>query len=202
MMATMRLDRRIHVFTGGATAALLVLSPLSCKRKEEPRQAPPALPVQETPQVGSRPPPPLAVQKRIEGLRERVAQDPRDVSSWIALGNAYFDSERKADAVEAYGKALELQPDNPDVLTDQGVMYRELGAYDKAVLNFEKAASINPKHVQSLLNLGIVYAENLKDFDGAIKAWQRVIAAAPTSPQAGRAREFIERAKQMQQQAK
>jgi cytochrome c-type biogenesis protein CcmH/NrfG len=149
--------------------------------------------------VASRPPPPLAAQKRVASLREAVERDPKDVASWIALGNAYFDLDQKADAVQAYGKALELQPDNPDVLTDQGVMYRQLGASDKALVNFEKASSINPKHVQSLLNLGIVYAQDLKDFDGAIKRWERVIAVAPSSPQASRARAYIEEAKRAKQ---
>jgi cytochrome c-type biogenesis protein CcmH/NrfG len=198
-MRSVRPHRFVEVLAASGMAATLVLAAPACKRSKEPPPPAPASPVQETPQAASRPPPPPAAQKRIASLRAAVERDPKDVASWIALGNAYFDLDQKADAVQAYGKALELQPDNPDVLTDQGVMYRQLGASDKALVNFEKASSINPKHVQSLLNLGIVYAQDLKDFDGAIKRWERVIAVAPSSPQASRARAYIEEAKRAKQ---
>lgn len=60
--------------------------------------------------------------------------------------------------------------------------------YDKAIATFEKASKLDPKHVQSLFNLGIVYSQDLKQNDKAIKAWNRVIEIAPTSPQAAQAR--------------
>ena len=119
-------------------------------------------------------------------------RDPGDVKSWIALGNEYFDSGQRAKAIDAYGRALELQPNNPDVLTDQGVMYRELGVYDKAIANFKKASTIDPKHVQSMLNLGVLYAQDLKDYDKAAESWQRILAVAPESREAARARDFLD----------
>ena len=41
-------------------------------------------------------------------------------------------------------------------------MYRDIGQFDKAIANFEKANQVDPKHVQSLFNLGVVYAHDLK----------------------------------------
>ena len=70
-------------------------------------------------------------------------------------------------------------------------MYRELKAYDKAIANFEKSAKLNPKHTQSLFNLGVVYAHDLKQDEKAIKAWNRVIEVDPTSQQAAQARAAI-----------
>jgi tetratricopeptide (TPR) repeat protein len=148
-------------------------------------QAPPVAPSPVSP----------AAQKRIGVLQTLVDRDPGDVKSWIALGNEYFDSQQREKAIQAYDRALKLQPNNPDVLTDQGVMYRELGQLDKAVANFKKANTVNPKHLQSLLDLGVVYGRDLKDYDKAMEAFNRIVAIAPDSAEASHAREAIEELK-------
>ena len=78
-----------------------------------------------------------------------------------------------------------------DSLTDQGVMYRELRKFDQAVANFQKASKLDPTHVQSLFNLGVVYSSDLNKPDEAAKVWNRVITLAPNSEQAGQARQML-----------
>jgi cytochrome c-type biogenesis protein CcmH/NrfG len=131
------------------------------------------------------------LQRRIFANQQLVATDPKNVQAWVALGNDHFDLHQPEKSVEAYGKALELAGPNPDLLTDQGVMYREMKAFDKAIANFEKANKLNPKHLQSLFNLGIVYSEDKKDLPKAIKVWNQLIAIDPASPQAAQARQAI-----------
>jgi tetratricopeptide (TPR) repeat protein len=101
-------------------------------------------------------------------------------------------AERKPEkAIEAYGRALKLAPDDPDVLTDQGVMYRQVGAFDKAIANFERAHRLDPRHTQSLFNLGVVYANDKQEPEKAIAAWRQLIEVAPRSPEASQARQLI-----------
>ncbi len=140
-------------------------------------------------------PNPMEYQERIAANQKIVDADPWNLQAWIALGNDYFDLQQAQSSVEAYAKALALKPDNPDVLTDQGVMYRQLGAIDKAIADFQKAGRINPRHLQSWFNLGIVYAQDKKDNAAAAKAWNKVIEIDPSSPQAAQARQFIAAAK-------
>ncbi len=136
--------------------------------------------------------PPSAVQQQnIAGLERATLQDPKNRAAWVELGNAYFDSNQAQKAVTAYAKALALQGDDPNVLTDQGVMFRELGQFDKAVANFQKAQKLDPKHLQSLFNLGIVYANDLHKLPEAQAAWNRIITLAPDSQQAGQARQAL-----------
>lgn len=139
------------------------------------------------------------LQSRIAMNQSIVARDPKNLKAWIQLGNDFFDlnqaqqsAQMAQKSVEAYGRALELAPGDPDVLTDQGVMYRALGQFDKAIANFEKASRASPKHVQSLYNMGVVYAHDLKQAKKATDAWNRVIALAPESEQAALARKGIE----------
>ncbi len=158
---------------------------------------PPGMPGQMPP--GAQMPPPLApgdnFQARISAMTAVVAQDPKNREAWVQLGNDYFDTRQPQKAIDAYAKALELVPNDANVLTDQGVMYRELHQYDRAVANFSKANQVDPRHVQSLYNLGVVYFNDLKQPKKAIDAWNKVIQTAPQSDQAAQARTALEEAK-------
>jgi cytochrome c-type biogenesis protein CcmH/NrfG len=146
---------------------------------------------------GMQPPPQAAdsLQARITALQQVVARDPKNVQAWIQLGNDYFDMRQPQKAIESYGRALELHPNDANVLTDQGVMYRDVGQFDKALANFEKANKADPKHVQSLFNMGVVYFQDLRQPKKAIEAWTKVIQIAPQSEQAAQARGAIDEAK-------
>ncbi|HIJ94605.1 MAG TPA: tetratricopeptide repeat protein [Desulfuromonadales bacterium] len=119
--------------------------------------------------------------QRIAQAEKIVAQNPKDVNAWISLGNDYFDTEQSQKSIDAYAKALEINPNNPNVLTDQGVMYKKIGWFDKALANFEKAQKIDPNHVQSLFNSGVVYAVDLKDHVKARPYWKKILEIDPNS---------------------
>ncbi len=136
-------------------------------------------------------------QARIAEMQQVVARDPKNVEAWIQLGNDYFDTRQSQKAIEAYDRALELRPENPNVLTDQGVMYRDLGQFEKAIAKFQKANEVDPKHVQSLYNIGVVYLSDLKQPKKAIEIWNKLIQTAPQSEQATQARAAIEEAKKL-----
>jgi len=121
---------------------------------------------------------------RIAEAEKIVAKDPKNLNAWLSLGNDYFDTEQAQKSIHAYGKVLEIQPNNPNVLTDQGVMYRKVGWYDKALENFEKAQKLDPKHLQSLYNLGIVYAVDMKQPEKAELIWKKYLQMDPNSPTA------------------
>jgi cytochrome c-type biogenesis protein CcmH/NrfG len=136
-------------------------------------------------------PPSAEMQARISQIEAAVLADPKNHDAWVALGNDYFDTHQAQKAVLAYDKALALKPDDPNILTDQGVMYRNLGQAEKALANFQKANKLEPKHLQSLINIGVVYANDLAKPAEAAKAWNKVIATAPTSEQAAQARQML-----------
>jgi tetratricopeptide (TPR) repeat protein len=148
-----------------------------------------------TPGAGS----PTDYQQRIAEAEKIVAQDPKNVQAWIMLGNDYFDTEQPQKAINAYGKALELKPNDTNVLTDQGVMFRKVGFYDRAIANFEKVQQIDPKHLQSLYNLGVVYKEDLKQPEKAVKIWTRYLEIDSTSPAAQQVKAQLDQLKGAQQ---
>ena len=128
-------------------------------------------------------------------IKARLDKNPNDAEAWIALGNLHFDGGDPSESVAAYEKALELKPDNPDVLTDLGVMYRKVGKPEKAVEAFAKASSVDPKHFRSLYNLGVVLLHDMRDIEGAVRAWEAYLQVAPQDQLSQRVRETLERFK-------
>ena len=127
---------------------------------------------------------PVDYQQRIAELEKVVANEPKNLQAWTMLANEYYDTDQAQKAINAYNKALEITPGNPNLLTDQGVMFKRIGKFDNALANFEKAQKIDPKHLQSLYNIGIVYSEDLKQPDKALKVWNHYLELDSTSPAA------------------
>jgi len=142
--------------------------------------------------VPTGPPPMVNLQQKIGELKNIVAADPNNFLAWVALGNEYFDRNQLMDSIQAYDKALEIQPNSPDVLTDQGVMFKRLGWFDRAIENFTKANEIDPAHATSIYNLGVVYRYDLQDLAKAQEAWTRFLEISPTGPGSDRVRQDLE----------
>jgi len=128
----------------------------------------------------------------IAQLEEIVKKDPKNYQALVQIGNDYFDIGEAQKSVDAYGKALAIKGDDPNVLTDQGIMYRQLKEFPKALAVFRKAASLSPTHPQSRKNIGVVLMHDLNDPKGAIAAWEDYLRVAPNDPDAESIRRSIE----------
>ena len=136
--------------------------------------------------------PSIEYQQNIKHLEHILAKEPDNRNAWIQLGHNYFDSNQPMKAIEAYDKALNIDGNDPDVLTDQGIMYRRVGWFGKAVENLEKANELNPRHTQSLYNLGIVYRDDLGDKEKAKEAWTKYLEIAPSGTDSDQVRTMID----------
>jgi cytochrome c-type biogenesis protein CcmH/NrfG len=135
------------------------------------------------PQQQQQQPPGLTREQASDILRleQEVAANPTNVGAWTQLGHVYFDTNNPAKAINAYEKSLELRPDEPNVLTDLGVMYRRNGQPVKALEVFDRAMALDPRHEQSRFNKGIVLRYDMNDREGAVKAWEELIAINPNA---------------------
>lgn len=176
-------NKETILFVAVALIVGLLVGIIASKGKE--KDAPPAQ--ISAPQTSA----PVASMQDMKMLEGVVASDPKNRNAWVELGNLYFDGQMPAKAVEAYAKALELNPNDPNVLTDQGIMYRQLGWFDKAIENFVKANNVDPRHVQSLYNLGVVYRFDLQDYVKASEVWKKYLDVSPTGPAADKIRDEI-----------
>jgi tetratricopeptide (TPR) repeat protein len=129
----------------------------------------------------------------INQLKRMIQDDPQNVAAFVRLGNLHYDVQMWDQAVGYYETAVELQPGNPDVMTDLGVCYRALGQYDKALEMFEGANGAKPDHHQSLFNVVIVAGFDLKQWDRADAALRSLEAMNPKPPRTDELRGALER---------
>jgi cytochrome c-type biogenesis protein CcmH/NrfG len=181
-------------FISGATVAILRGTKGAEKTAmvQKPQMAPPGAPAPAPPARDS-----IEAASQIQTLKEIVKKDPKNLPAWVELGNLYFDSDQPKEAVEAYSRYLAVKPDNADVRTDMGIMYRKLGQSDKALEEFRKAARSDPKHFNSRYNIGLVLLHDKQDIGGAIRAWEEYLKVDPNSERAQRIRAQIEKMKTM-----
>ena len=131
-------------------------------------------------------------QAKIDVLRKRAADNPRDAVVRAEIGNAYFDGERYPEAITWYEASLGLDAKNVDVSTDLGVSYYYANQADRALAQFERSLQIAPKHTKTMLNIGVVRAFGKQDLTGAASIWQQVVDIAPESAEGRAAKRMIE----------
>ena len=129
---------------------------------------------------------------QVNALKSVAEREPTNAKPRVELANLYFDAERYQDAIKWYGDALKVSPTDVNVSTDLGVSYYYTNQPDKALEQFEHSLKLDPKHVKTLLNMGIVKAFGKQDLNGALQAWQQVMAIAPDSPEGQAAKRALD----------
>jgi len=129
---------------------------------------------------------------KVNALRNVAQREASNPTPRVELGNLYFDAERYDDAIKWYTEALALAPKDVNVSTDLGVCYYYSNQPDKALEQFAHSLAIDPRHAKTLLNVGIVKAFGKQDLDGAMQAWQQVIAIAPDAPEGQAAKRALD----------
>jgi cytochrome c-type biogenesis protein CcmH len=112
-----------------------------------------------------------------EKLAARMQQNPGDAEGWKMLGRAYRAMERYGEANEAYKKAVELRPQDADLLADYAESLalaagRSLAGEPTRLL--ARALKLDP-HSTKVLALAGSAAFERKDYKAAIGYWQTVI---------------------------
>jgi tetratricopeptide (TPR) repeat protein len=129
---------------------------------------------------------------KVTAYKSVADREPSNAAPRVQLGNLYFDAERYNEAIRWYTDALEIDAKDVDVSTDLGVSYYYVNQPDKALAQFDQSLKINPGHVKTILNVGIVKAFGKQDLEGAQQAWEQVIKLAPNTPEGQAAQRALE----------
>lgn len=130
---------------------------------------------------------------RAAELEAAAGAAPDDAAVRVSLGDLYFDARQFETAIAWYEEALAADPAHVDANTSLAMSWFHAGDTQRAVETFDRSLEIDPAHPRTLLNLGIVRALGFRDLEGALAAWEQVIAAAPESREALDARELLDR---------
>lgn len=96
----------------------------------------------------------------------------------VTRGNLLAINQNRSAAYAAYGRALQLEPQNPEALVNRGVLYFQDRRYPQARLDFEQSLRIDPKQHFALNNLALIEAQDGR-YSQALQRIDRAIALKP-----------------------
>ena len=134
---------------------------------------------------------PQLSQKDIEGMVERLAEklqkEPNNAEGWQMLGRSYAALQKMPEALDAYKKALALNPNSAQLMVD----YADLLAFQNKSIRGEpmrliqKALQIEPNNLKALALAGTAYFE-LGDFKKAEEYWTKAKNLVPADSEFAR----------------
>lgn len=99
--------------------------------------------------------------------------------AYAILGNIYNRLDYFQDAVEAYQKALQLNPNSGKYWTNLGIVYRLTAQYDKAESCYNKALELDPDYPELYTSLGAFHLTHTMQFSEAITFLEKAIQLDP-----------------------
>lgn len=88
------------------------------------------------------------------------------------LGGSSIQKGNIRGGLESYLKALELDPDNPEIHHSLALIYQQLGEYQLSLNHFQKTLALKPDFPEARNNLGTLYIL-LKEWDLAIEQFEK-----------------------------
>ena len=74
-------------------------------------------------------------------------------ANWSEIGRQAIDAKRWNEALNAYNKAIDLNPNDASAYNNRGLAYDNLDKDDLAIADYEKAIELNPKYGDAFNNL-------------------------------------------------
>jgi cytochrome c-type biogenesis protein CcmH len=119
----------------------------------------------------------------VEKLAQRLKARPDDADGWVLLARSYQALGRYTEAADAYARAETLIPDDASLLANYADMLamtqgRKLAGKPAALV--QRALALDPNHKKALA-LAATAAMELRDLDGALSYWRRLLEQVPPS---------------------
>jgi len=93
----------------------------------------------------------------------------------LALGSL----GRHYEAIEFFDKAKELNPNLSYIWYSKGISSQSIGNYSEAEQCYNEALNLEPKNIDALTALSVIYSEYLYEYDKALQLKYRVLEIDP-----------------------
>jgi tetratricopeptide (TPR) repeat protein len=114
----------------------------------------------------------------VSTLQQAILLDPHNVNLYLDFANVSYDHQSFQVGINVVSEGIELQPKAAPLYLARGVLYVQLGEYDKAEADFEKAHELDPKQSLSAAAQGMA-AVQANDLGRALDTVQRKLALTP-----------------------
>lgn len=122
----------------------------------------------------------MTLEEAVTRIEQQLTRTPDDLRGWAAIGPAYMQQGRFADAERAFRRIIELDGPTADRESDlaEAVMMRQGGSAEGEPLQlFESAASRDPNHLRARFYLA-GEATRAGEYQSAMAQWSALIAMA------------------------
>lgn len=75
-----------------------------------------------------------------------------DHNSWYTLGNEHAKNDDNEDALVAYDKVLEIDPNHVSAWNNKGIILSRLKRFEESIICYDKAIEINPEYANAWYN--------------------------------------------------
>lgn len=128
----------------------------------------------------------------VADLEARVAAQPTEVSSLLALADAYAAAGRLDEAAALYRRALDEDPGSVRALVGVGVILVLADRPDAAVVAFDRAIAVAPDDPDALIYRALARSRLDGPGSPAVRAdAERFLAVAPDDPRGDMARRLM-----------
>ena len=118
------------------------------------------------------------IDRSINSFRTAVEIDPEMVDAWIILGELH-ETKGSKDAIKYYDNALNVAPDQPEVLHSKAFYLQNNGDIPGALELYRQINIKSPNYADAYLNAGLIYME----IDSLDKAFEQMNLLAGIQPQ-------------------
>lgn len=127
---------------------------------------------------------PQTLADAISRLEKEMRRDPGQVEGWRLLADAYRAQSRFGDASNAFARAVELQPKDPDLLAQaaeaRALAHPERRFDAQALALLARALEMDPAHQRAGWFLGVAQRQAGKPAEAA-RTWEALLARVDAS---------------------
>ena len=121
------------------------------------------------------------VDPAVAAYQRGVEHNPMNAKVHVSLGKLYYaEKGLYYESVNAYKKAIDLDPTYLDARMGLAEVYEDKGLYNEAIDEYRKVVDADAKNTGALYNLAIVYEK--VDPKESIALWERYIGLAANLP--------------------
>ena len=118
-----------------------------------------------------------------ESLRESLAEDPRQLPVYSALGEAFLAMGQLDSSIFYVEQASILAPSSTKVHSTLGYLYMQAGQGERARERLDRALALDDKNAEAYRLYGYYYAQQ-DSLDRAIESYQKLAELSPDNVEA------------------
>ena len=131
---------------------------------------------------------------RIAGLDHAInylEANPWNVQAHLIVGEYFLDAEEISEAMGHIQDAVQYEPNSVRVLNHLGRTYHKMGEAERAIESLNAALTVDPKDLESLYHLGLIYGYDKGNKEKAAGYFQQIVSSDPDEPLATMVKEEL-----------